>query len=145
MMPFSWYPGWNSNQSLHKFQQEIGGPVEGPVTGAKLLLTSETENRDEWHTPPKKPRGKADHLLLQPLAQIFGGDELSMKADAVIERSDAPQLGLHPEDAKAHNIQAGDLVQININGSKLQLPVTITPNQARRLALIADSHPALQA
>jgi len=144
LMAYSWYPGWNSNQSLHKFQQEVGGSIEGPSTGAKLQLHCHPDNRDGWCDPPKKPRGKADHLLLHPVAQIFGSDELSMKADPVIERCGPAMLQLHSDDAKAHNIQCGDLVQINIEGRHIQLPVLINSQQAKRMALIPDSHPSIQ-
>ena len=150
LLPFSWFPGWNSNQSNHKFQQEIetasdkNVDITSSATGVKLSLHTHTEYQENWYEPPKKPRGKADCLLLLPLANIFGSDELSMKADAVIERSSPPVLSLHTEDAKAHNIQSGDLVQINIEGSHIQLPVLLCSNQAKRTALINDNHPALQ-
>ncbi|OMH36137.1 NADH-quinone oxidoreductase subunit NuoG [Motiliproteus sp. MSK22-1] len=150
LMPFSWFPGWNSNQSNHKFQQEITASAseksaaKSSSTGIKLALHTHTEYHEDWNSPPKKTRGKADSLQLIAMAKIFGSDELSMKADAVIERSLPPVVSLHPEDARTHNIEPGDLVQINIDGSHIQLPVSICRDQAKRTALIDDSHPALQ-
>lgn len=34
---FSWSPGWNSNQSIHKFQSEVGGPDSGGIPGVRLF------------------------------------------------------------------------------------------------------------
>ena len=37
LLPWVWAPGWNSNQSLHKFQTEPGGPLQGGTAGVRLL------------------------------------------------------------------------------------------------------------
>ena len=37
LLPFVWAPGWNSNQALHKFQAESGGPLRGGPAGVRLL------------------------------------------------------------------------------------------------------------
>ncbi len=145
LMPFSWYPGWNSNQSIHKFLQEIGGPVKGPAAGVRLSLHSLPDPNTGWYPPPKKPRNKADHLLLLTQAQVFGSDELSALSPAIAERSRPAQLSLHPEDAKAFDINAGDLVQISIDQQHIQLAVVIQPEQAKRTALVDDYQLTLKA
>ncbi|MEH6626809.1 MAG: NADH-quinone oxidoreductase subunit NuoG [Motiliproteus sp.] len=144
LMPFSWYPGWNSNQSIHKFLQEVGGPVKGAAAGVRLSLHSHPDLNTEWVEPPKKPRGKADHLLLLTTAQIFGSDELSVLSPAIAERSKPAQLSLHPEDANAFNIKADDLVQVSFDHHHIQLSVVIQSEQAKRVALISDTTPELK-
>ncbi len=37
LLPWVWAPGWNSNQSLHKFQTDAGGPLKGGTAGVRLL------------------------------------------------------------------------------------------------------------
>ena len=37
MIPFFWSPGWNSVQSINKYQQEIGGPLHGGDPGIRLF------------------------------------------------------------------------------------------------------------
>jgi NADH-quinone oxidoreductase subunit G len=37
LIPNFWAPGWNSIQSLNKFQEEIGGPLTGGNPGARLI------------------------------------------------------------------------------------------------------------
>ncbi|MCW8887418.1 MAG: NADH-quinone oxidoreductase subunit NuoG [Motiliproteus sp.] len=138
MMPASWYPGWNSNQSIHKFQQEIGDNIEGPVTGIKLSLHSLPDPSIEWSEPTKKARAKADHLLLISHPQIFGSDELSALSTAIAERTPVATASLHPDDAKAMQISDNDLVQIHLQDQHIQLPVTINPQQAKRVVLVPD-------
>ena len=37
LLPWVWAPGWNSNQSVHRFQAEVGGPLRGGPAGVRLL------------------------------------------------------------------------------------------------------------
>ena len=37
VVPYVWTPGWNSNQSVFKFQQEVGGPLRGGDPGVRLF------------------------------------------------------------------------------------------------------------
>ena len=39
-LPYVWSPGWNSNQSVFKFQQEVGGAMLGGDAGVRLLDAS---------------------------------------------------------------------------------------------------------
>ena len=36
-IPFFWSPGWNSIQSVNKFQAEVGGPLRGGDPGVRLV------------------------------------------------------------------------------------------------------------
>jgi NADH-quinone oxidoreductase subunit G len=52
LMPYVWSPGWNSNQSLHKFQAEVGGPIRGGSAGVRLLGGGDTAASVEAHAHP---------------------------------------------------------------------------------------------
>ena len=72
LRPYTWSPGWNSNQSIHKFQDEVGGPDKSGPTGIRLL------------TGPIELTGfelseEADANLIGQV-HIFGSDELSNEA-----------------------------------------------------------------
>ena len=41
LTPFVWAPGWNSNQSLQKFQSEVDGPLKGGSSGVRLISSSQ--------------------------------------------------------------------------------------------------------
>ena len=58
LLPYVWSPGWNSNQSLHKFQAEVGGALEGrhrrrapAAAGAGAGDTPGTGNGDQPAIP----------------------------------------------------------------------------------------------
>jgi len=108
--PRYWAPGWNSVQSLNKFQQEVGGPLRGGDPGVRLLDPGPAAATDpppyfEISTTeaeaPGGPGGAGGGLTVVPLPQVFGSEELSAKAEAVARRMPAPFLALHPDDARA--------------------------------------------
>jgi len=108
--PRYWAPGWNSVQSLNKFQQEVGGPLRGGDPGLRLLDPLDGEPDAASAPPPsvelslgeETPSGNGDGgLTVVPLPQVFGSEELSAKAEAVARRAPAPTLALHPDDARA--------------------------------------------
>src|SRR5690606_34359997 len=37
LIPIEWAPGWNSVQSLHRFQEEVAGPLRGGNPGVRLI------------------------------------------------------------------------------------------------------------
>ena len=107
LLPWVWAPGWNSNQSLHKFQTEPGGPLQGGTAGVRLLqpgnpslggLTVQTA------ATPTEP----GHWLLVPRQHIFGSDELSALSPALAELVEPGYIALRSADAAALGVSAGD-------------------------------------
>ena len=37
LVPRFWWPGWNSNEAINKFQIEVGGPLHGGNPGKRLI------------------------------------------------------------------------------------------------------------
>ena len=72
LRPYTWSPGWNSNQSIHKFQDEVGGPDKSGAAGI-LLFTGATE------LTGFELSEEADANLIGQV-HIFGSDELSNEA-----------------------------------------------------------------
>ncbi len=72
LRPYTWSPGWNSNQSIHKFQDEVGGPDKSGTTGTRLF-TGSTEL-----TGFELSEEASANLIGQ--VHIFGSDELSNEA-----------------------------------------------------------------
>ncbi len=123
--PVIWAPGWNSNQAVNKFQDEIGGHLRGGDAGARLI---EAYGTMDWFTHiPKafKPvQGRWRIVLLQ---HIFGSEELSRHSPPVVERMAAPCAILNPADAMAVTVETGGLLEIrNLEGLAIvRLPVKI--------------------
>ena len=72
LRPYTWSPGWNSNQSIHKFQDEVGGPDKSGTTGIRLLKGSAELTGFEL--------SEEAYANLIGQVHIFGSDELSNEA-----------------------------------------------------------------
>ena len=108
VVPYVWTPGWNSNQSVFKFQQEVGGPLRGGDPGVRLFDAGDDENdgADRFRDPPEAFAGNGGFRLV-PSHALFGSEELSARSWPIIERRPAPYLVLHPEDATALGVEEG--------------------------------------
>ena len=106
---YVWAPGWNSNQSVMKFQQEVGGPLKGGVPGVRLSAPAETPAQPYRDLPPVFPAGT--DLTVVPLQEIFGSDELSMRSPPIAERAQAAYVVMNPADANRLGIDpAGGVI-----------------------------------
>ncbi|GAB3012340.1 NADH-quinone oxidoreductase subunit NuoG [Bowmanella dokdonensis] len=108
-MPYSWWPGWNSNQSVHKFQDEYRGPALPGQTRSVAFAHFESSCWFKWR-PQWSDREQVGYRIL-PLKQIFGSDGLSLKAPAIEELHERAQLWMTPQLADKLGMQAGQWVQ----------------------------------
>ena len=109
-VPFVWSPGWNSNQSVFKFQQEVGGALMGGDPGALLVKPeSASDNASRAAKFREVPDAfvATEAFLVVPLYAIFGSDELSNASWPIIERMPAPFALLNVADANKLGVQAG--------------------------------------
>jgi len=119
LIPYVWAPGWNSNQSVFKFQEEVGGALLGGNPGVRLI--NDIDPASSQHAPYSPAAatasatpamaGAADGYRVLPLQHIFGSDELSMHSPAINERARDPVVLLHPDDAARLGVNAGDGVR----------------------------------
>ena len=124
LRPFVWDPGWNSNQSLHKFQDEIGGALKGGSAGTRLIEPSDTGSTVGTQAPHAfEPQ--SDGFCLTPQYQLFGSDELSLHADAVAEMVGLPVARLAPDDAQRLDLTQSDGVAIIVDDATVNCAVVI--------------------
>ena len=107
LLPYVWSPGWNSNQSVFKFQQEVAGPLGGGGVGVHLLEQDEPADLAIRFRDVPQPVAAGDGLRLLPLYRVFGSDELSACSPPIEERGAGPEVLLHPEDAQALSLGDG--------------------------------------
>ena len=112
-VPYVWSPGWNSNQSVFKFQQEVNGGLTGGDPGVRLIGAGVPSNGAAAErfgdSPPAFVAG--DGFALVPVHAIFGSDELSARSWPVASCSPPPYIVLNPEDARELGVEAGDGVK----------------------------------
>jgi NADH-quinone oxidoreductase subunit G len=138
-----WTPGWNSVQSLNRFQEEVGGPLRGGDPGVRLLAGGRNEALAYFTAvPPAFGRREGEWLVL-PLPQLFGSEELSALAPAVAARAPRAALALHPEDAAALGLGADGVAELSLGGAAVRLPVATDPTLPRGTAGVPAGMPGL--
>jgi NADH-quinone oxidoreductase subunit G len=122
MIPFFWSPGWNSVQSINKYQQEVGGTLRGGDPGIRLF--ERTDRTPEYFTSvPEKFISMEGHLLMVPVHHIFGSEELSSRSPSVAERSPKAYVNLNPEDARQFDVKENDPLSFEVDGQLYRLQV----------------------
>jgi NADH-quinone oxidoreductase subunit G len=144
LIPFYWAPGWNSVQSLNKYQAEVGGPLHGGDPGKRLFLENAvTENTFLNNIPPAFKPSPGEWLLV-PLMHIFGSEELSIYTPGIAQRSPRPYIAINKHDAANLNISENDIMQVQIKDQYYyDLPAKINDELPNGLAGIPFNIPGL--
>lgn len=132
----SWSPGWNSNQSISKFQDEVNGELKQGDTGTLLLQRNTSGSYLEL---TDQSSGSGDYSLIHAF-QIFGSDELSAKASPIQQRLTDPYVSLAPADAEKLGVKQGDSVSINGNGKLAAVCVRSHIKPGTAALYVGDSH-----
>ncbi|TAK60858.1 NADH-quinone oxidoreductase subunit NuoG [Methylobacter sp.] len=144
LLPVIWAPGWNSNQAINKFQQEIGGHLHGGDAGVCLIEASGTM---PWFSDiPSAFKPEQDQWHIMPLPHIFGTEELSLHSSPIVERLPAFCVLLNPLDSETLEVDSGDQVGIcDLSGDLiLKAPVQTELTLPRGLIGITAGLPAFQ-
>jgi NADH-quinone oxidoreductase subunit G len=126
MVPFFWAPGWNSVQSVNKYQEEIGGPLRGGDPGVRLLEPSTNAKQKYFTDIPEVFQPMQDHLWVVPLHHIFGSEELSTRAEVMGSRLQSPYVLINSAEANSLNVKEGDKLSFDIEGQSYALPVKLS-------------------
>ncbi|MCR8923722.1 NADH-quinone oxidoreductase subunit NuoG [Dasania sp. GY-MA-18] len=133
LLPFVWSPGWNSNQSLHKFQTETGGPLKGGTAGKRLLDNRQNNNNQQKNsqqavatTAPAAFQASAGQWLLVPRQRIFGSDELSSYSDNLAELLSDASIEINSADASLLQVKNGDGLSLGENLACLRVVINNT-------------------
>jgi len=129
-----WAPGWNSIQSLNRFQEEISGPLRGGDSGVRLLEPSGGTRPAYFDRVPEEFRRKPGEWFLLPLYHIFGSEEMSSLSPPIQERAAKPYVQMNSADAAELGLKAGDLANVHIDGVLHRLPVQLTAQLLRGTA-----------
>lgn len=122
LLPFVWAPGWNSNQSLHRFQSEVGGPLRGGTAGMRLLAPGQARAAETGTTPAAFTPAQGQWQLV-PRYRIFGSEELSALSPGISELTEDGYLEIRGDDAAALGVSDGD--GLSLGGGLATLEVKI--------------------
>jgi NADH-quinone oxidoreductase subunit G len=134
LTPFFWSPGWNSIQSVNKFQSEINGPLRGGDPGVRLIEPPQAGSGLYFSGPQKPFEARGDEWLLVPLYHVFGSEELSGQSPAVAQLAPKPYVALSAADAERLELQEGAQVELTLAGTAQKLPVVVQPGLPKGIA-----------
>jgi NADH-quinone oxidoreductase subunit G len=139
-----WAPGWNSVQSVNKFQKEVGGPLRGSDPGVRLFDTRDggiVSYFQASSSPVKTPR--PGEVLMVPIYHIFGSEELSIHSPGIAGLCPIPYVALNPADGQTCGFRDGQVVGIFLPGHELRLPVRFDESLPQGVAGMPAGLPAL--
>lgn len=125
LIPFVWAPGWNSNQSIHKFQSEAGGALAGGTAGKRLFENASDTTDLIRYQAPAAFEAESKKWRLLPLYRIFGSDELSARSPAIKELTPKPFVQISREDALALDVIDGDGLMLALPEGEFSFEVNV--------------------
>ena len=144
LIPRFWAPGWNSIQSLNRFQEEVAGPLRGGCAGRRLLEPVSAEGVELFQDVPPPFQRRPGQWLMVPLYHIFGSEELSSQTSAIAELIPRPYLALNPRDATSLGLEEGEGADLRLGGVQLHLAVRMVPSLPEGLAGLPAGLPGLE-
>ncbi|MGD0231680.1 MAG: NADH-quinone oxidoreductase subunit NuoG [Syntrophorhabdales bacterium] len=127
LIPRFWAPGWNSVQSVNKFQAEVGGPLVGGDPGKRLIEPAQGQEARYFEDVPE-PFAPGEALLVVPSYHVFGSDELSMHSSGIAGRAPGAHLALSPDDMARLEVVEGEAIVLSINGQASRLAARKAPD-----------------
>jgi NADH-quinone oxidoreductase subunit G len=125
LIPFFWAPGWNSAQSINKYQIEVGGPLHGGDPGIRLLEPNGKAKIQYYHVGKEIKAKHNGKIITVPRYHIFGSGELSKLSPGIAELSPDPYIGVSHGDAEKLKVQEGESINVQANGSSYTEKVKI--------------------
>lgn len=132
-IPYYLAPGWNSVQSINKYQIEVGGGLHGGNPGKRLIEPNATGISgvgDPQHPAP------ANKFEILPAWHIFGSGELSALSPAVAERIPAASVSVSEQALSNRNLNGIREITIHYNATELTLPVRIDNSLPENVLLL---------
>ncbi len=121
MRAYTWSPGWNSNQSINKFQAEIGGHLRQGDPGVRLFSNVAPVDQHIPASPTEK-----SNIIIVPHWHIFGSELLSNQSPAIHSLAPLPYAKMNQATADYLNVQLADgLTLDNENADSPALQVII--------------------
>jgi NADH-quinone oxidoreductase subunit G len=123
LLPRFWAPGWNSVQSVNKFQNEVGGALRGDDPGLRLLAPDGMDKQAYSRDIPSAFETREGQWLAVPLWHVFGSEELSRLAPAIAALIPSPYVAVNPDDDDLTRFVEGQIVQFSLQNRELRLPL----------------------
>jgi len=145
LIPFFWAPGWNSVQSVNKYQEEPGGALKGGDPGVRLFEQKTGVDAVVFKDPPDAFVVREQKWLLLPQHHVFGSEELSGTARAIGELAPAPVIILSLRDAQQLGVAEGAPIRLRTGQEEISLPLKIQEGLCAGVVLAPAGWPGMPA
>jgi NADH-quinone oxidoreductase subunit G len=143
LVPFYWTPGWNSVQAMYNYLDEPGGKMKGGDPGI-MLIDKIMGGNSSFNMPDQQnTEVRNDGLLILPVHQIFGSDELSSFSPSLAQRIHEPFVLMNQKDAEIISAVGGDIIQLEIAGKKLKVKLNIENSLNQGIAGLSVNLPGM--
>jgi len=136
-IPFFWSPGWNSVQSVVKYQDEPGGSLRGGDPGIRLFEERTGATPLIFKDIPETFAARQQKWLLLPRYHVLGSGELSIYTKAIEELSPQPFVSLSSNDAGKLGVHNGDFVRLHVDKKEYLLPVEVKDELCNGVVLVS--------
>lgn len=137
-IPYFWSPGWNSIQSINKYQIEVGGPLHGGNPGKRLIEPNGNGNVSSASQKTEPPQGNFEVL---PKYDIFGSGELSSLSPAIAKRIPAASVSISEKALSDKNLAHAVNIRISNESEEITLPVKINNSLPDNVLLLPKGFP----
>jgi NADH-quinone oxidoreductase subunit G len=110
-----WSPGWNSDQSLSKFQAEVSGQLVGGDPGVRLFEPPAQDSGMYFPAGGPAQPARDGRLLLVPRHNVFGSEELSSLAPGIARRTAPAFLSLSRAECEKRGLREGGSVRVTVD------------------------------
>lgn len=136
IIPYFWAPGWNSVQSVNKYQIEVGGPLHEGDPGKRIIEPAGRHEPTYFAEQAAPFQARPGFLYLIPQHFIFGTDELSVYSPGIASRRPPAVMTVSEADAGAWGLETGDTLEFLYNGQTYKLSLQIKPGYPRGMGTI---------
>jgi NADH-quinone oxidoreductase subunit G len=136
IIPIFWSPGWNSQQSINKFQIEVGGPLHGGDPGIRLIEPTEKETITYFRDLREEEKVGVSRLVAEPGYHIFGSEELSRRADGIASLIPGPYIGMNPETAEKGGWKEDDPMLLELDYETYEVDLKLVAGLADQIVLV---------
>ena len=126
LIPRFWAPGWNSVQSVNKFQSEVGGPLRGGDPGLRLIEPSTSRAMTYYAEIPAAFTRRPGEFFVVPAYHVFGSEELSRSAPGIAGLAPEPYLAMNADDAELLQVVEGQRVVLTVAERQYEVAVRIS-------------------
>lgn len=136
-----WSPGWNSNEAVNKFQDEVDGHLRGGDPGIRIIKPSTTSTIAENIGDLKDVTLEGKKLLAIAAARFFDGDRRLTLSSALLQRAESPAAQINGATAARLNLATGQSIRITNGDVSLQCQLRVIDAIPDNLLILPNTSP----